>query len=128
MPQYMGWSSSWEKLLHKILSDLLALDLEANGPWEEFQEMYERALSSVLPKPIPPLESVGRNIKPSLLHGDLWDGNIGTDNETGRPFIFDASSFYRHHELGLGMWRGFHLNRMRFEVYWEEYLRIVGKS
>lgn len=128
MPQYMEWNSNWESMFRKILSDLLLLDLEANGPWEDFETVYKRALTSVLPKLLGPLQSEGRTIKPCLLHGDLWDGNIGIDRETGRPYIFDASSFYGHNELELGMWRKSHLNRMRFEIYGEEYLRIVGIS
>ena len=43
----------------------------------------------------------GLDIKPSLLHGDLWSGNagqVGTD-----PTIFDAASFYGHHEYDLGI-------------------------
>ena len=90
-PQRMEWNSSWEIIFRKLLSDLLILNLETNGPWKEFQDVYERALTLVLPKLIGPLESEGRTIKPCLLHGDLWEGNVGTSGETGRFFIFDAS-------------------------------------
>ena len=103
MPQYMEWNSSWESMFRKILSDLLSLDVNANGPWKDFENVYKRVLSSVLPKLIGPLQSEGRTIRPCLLHGDLWDGNIGIDNQSGRSYIFDASSFYGHNELELGM-------------------------
>lgn len=40
-------------------------------------------------------------IKPSLLHGDLWFGNVGeTQHE---PVIFDPGSFYGHHEFDLAI-------------------------
>lgn len=42
--------------------------------------VYERVLALVLPKLIGPLESEGRMVKPWLLHGYLWDGNIRVDN------------------------------------------------
>ena len=43
----------------------------------------------------------GLDIKPSLLHGDLWSGNAG---QVGiEPAIFDAASFYGHHEYDLGI-------------------------
>lgn len=128
LPQHMVWTSSWEAMFRKILSDLLLLDLDTNGPWKEFQHVYERILTLVLPKLIGPLESEGRTVKPCLLHGDLWHGNIGVDNKTGRTYIFDASSFYGHNELELGMWRDSHLNRMSWDVYGKEYLRTVGVS
>ena len=128
LPQYMVWTSSWEVMFRKILSDLLLLDLQTNGPWKDFQNVYDRVLTLLLPKLIGPLESEGRMVKPCLLHGDLWDGNVGVDNKTGHIYIFDASSFYGHNELELGMWRDSHLNRMRWDIYGKEYLRLVGVS
>lgn len=127
LPQYMKWNSSWESMFRKLLSDLMRLDLDTNGPWKEFENVYERALTLVLPKLIGPLESEGRTVKPCLLHGDLWEGNIGTDRETGHIYIFDASSFYGHNELELGMWRGVQ-NRMSLKVYGEEYLKNFSVS
>ena len=115
-------------MFRKLLTDLLSHDLNTNGPWEDFQNTYERVLTLVLPLLIGPLESDDRYVKPCLLHGDLWDGNIGTDRKTGQPYIFDASSFYGHNELELGMWRDSHLNSMSWDVYGKEYLRIVGVS
>ncbi|XP_070572134.1 ketosamine-3-kinase-like [Ptychodera flava] len=43
----------------------------------------------------------GLDIKPALLHGDLWGGNAsGTDEG---PVIFDPATFYGHHEFDLGI-------------------------
>jgi len=39
---------------------------------------------------------------PSLLHGDLWGGNWGTDSD-GRPFIFDPAVYYGDREADLAM-------------------------
>lgn len=50
----------------------------------------------------------GMDIKPSLLHGDLWSGNVA-ETEDG-PVAFDPASFYGHHEFDLaiaGMFGGF---------------------
>lgn len=126
-PQYMEWNSSWEAMFRKLLSDLMVLDLEINGPWKEFQDVHDRALTHVLPKLIGPLESEGRTVKPCLIHGDLWGGNIGTDCETGEVYVFDASSFYGHNEVELGMWRGT-FNRMASKEYIREYLRNADVS
>jgi fructosamine-3-kinase len=40
-------------------------------------------------------------ITPSLLHGDLWSGNIGTVG--GKPAVFDPAVYYGHHEAEFGM-------------------------
>ncbi|GBF92654.1 hypothetical protein Rsub_05023 [Raphidocelis subcapitata] len=54
-------------------------------------------------------------IKPSILHGDLWSGNIASAD--GRPTIFDPATYYGHAEAEWGMswcagftgsfWRGY---------------------
>lgn len=38
---------------------------------------------------------------PSLLHGDLWGGNVGTSN--GHPVIFDPAVYYGDRETDLAM-------------------------
>ncbi|KMP03653.1 hypothetical protein CIRG_03346 [Coccidioides immitis RMSCC 2394] len=45
------------------------------------------------------------SIKSTLIHGDFWEGNTGTDAETGNTYVFDACSFYAHYKTGLGMRR-----------------------
>ena len=37
---------------------------------------------------------------PSLLHGDLWGGNVSQDSK-GNPFIFDPASYYGDREADL---------------------------
>ena len=43
-----------------------------------------------------------QNIKPSLLHGDLWNGNylIASD---GTPYLIDPAIYYGHHEVDIAM-------------------------
>jgi protein-ribulosamine 3-kinase len=43
---------------------------------------------------------------PSLLHGDLWDGNRLTDNQ-GQPVIFDPAVYYGDREADIAMTRLF---------------------
>ncbi len=40
--------------------------------------------------------------RPSLLHGDLWSGNHGTDLQ-GEPVIYDPACYYGDHEVDLAM-------------------------
>jgi len=102
-------------LLHSI-----KIYAQEKGVWEELSTISSRIFSSVLPALLGPLESDGRTVQPSLIHGDLWDGNIGTDYESGNVYIFDAGACCARNEMELGMWR---CGRHRFvnnEVYLRE--------
>lgn len=48
------------------------------------------------------LESLFVNIKPSLLHGDLWSGNF-LISKGGIPYLIDPAVYYGHHEVDIAM-------------------------
>jgi protein-ribulosamine 3-kinase len=52
--------------------------------------LAKKIFSHVIPRLIGNLERDGRSIKPCLIHGDLWEGNIGTVQETGDIYIYDS--------------------------------------
>jgi fructosamine-3-kinase len=79
-------------------------------------------LDHVIPRLLGPLESDGRQVKPCLIHGDLWEDNIGTHTKTGDIFLVDPAPFYAHHEMAVGMWRVRH-HKMNAPAYREEYFR-----
>ncbi len=61
-------------------------------------------------------------VKPSVLHGDLWSGNIsGVD---GEPSIFDPAVYYGHSEADFGMsWcAGFS------SAFYDAYHRVLPKA
>ena len=43
-----------------------------------------------------------KNVKPSLLHGDLWSGNY-LISESGIPYLIDPALYYGHHEVDIAM-------------------------
>lgn len=49
------------------------------------------------------LSNVNPPIKPSILHGDTWSGNVTKSQLTGRPFIFDCASYYGHAEAEIAL-------------------------
>lgn len=84
-------------------------------------------LEKVVPRLLLPLQSKGRVLKPSLLHGDCWDGNTATDKNTGEAFVFDVCSFYGHNEYDTANWRT-PRHRLSKSAYIENYKNLVPVS
>jgi len=59
---------------------------------------YLRQLDSLAGK----LENILDTEKPSLVHGDLWKGNLITDSK-GEPCLVDPAVYYGHREIDLAM-------------------------
>ena len=55
--------------------------------------------------------------KPALLHGDLWGGNLVSD-EKGYPCLIDPAVYYGHRESELAYTQLFdHFDRVFYESY-----------
>lgn len=102
--QPVAWEDSWCTLYTRHLSNVLEMaypllkrpDLEVVG---------RLTLEKVVPRLLLPLQAEGRTLKPSLIHGDCWDGNTALEVGTKKAFIFDVCSFYGHNEYDTGNWR-----------------------
>ena len=98
LPQAVEWEASWETFFANSLRKALDLEIAAKGSDPELDRLLPVIFERVIPRLLRPLESEGRSVKPSLVHGDLWFANSGIDNSTGESLIFDACSFYAHNE------------------------------
>lgn len=78
LPQTVEWNDSWASFFANLLVGVLRLDVVTNGPWKELEDIVDRTVQEVIPRLLGALESEGRSVKPCLIHGDLWEGNIGT--------------------------------------------------
>lgn len=101
LPQRNDWEESWESFFAKNLRWALKLELEAKGHDPEFDKLVPIIFEKVIPRLLRPLESDGRSVKPSLVHGDLWYANAGIDLDKDEAFVFDACCFYAHNECKL---------------------------
>lgn len=99
------WDSSWCRYFTRLLTSFFEADMATNGPYPDYVQAFETLKEHVIPRLLEPLQAHGRVLKPSIVHGDLWGGNVATNAETGEPVAYDASVFYGHHEYELGMWR-----------------------
>ena len=62
-------------------------------------------------------------IKPSLLHGDLWSGNVSQVDQT--PVVYDPASFYGHSEFDLAIAKLFGGFDQKF---YDEYFKKIPKN
>ncbi|KAI8942790.1 hypothetical protein NX059_000833 [Plenodomus lindquistii] len=73
--------------------------------WPQFDVLCDLTLDYVVPRLLLPLQAHGRVLKPSLVHGDCWDGNTAQTTKMGAAVIFDPCAFYGHNEYDTGNWR-----------------------
>jgi protein-ribulosamine 3-kinase len=85
------WVTFWARYRLGFQLDVAA----RNGYRGRLQEQGERLLDA-----LPAL--IDHDPAPSLLHGDLWGGNIGFDGN-GHPVIFDPAVYYGDREADVAM-------------------------
>lgn len=124
LPHRVAWKSNWGDFYGELLRGVLEHDTAANGKWEELDVIVNRTITNVIPRLLGVLQEDGRQLRPALIHGDMYSGNLGTNTETGEIVIFDASSFYAHNEMELGLWRW----NETMPGFTESYLRHFEKS
>ena len=142
LPQDNTWFDSWEVFFDNGLRHVLRVREERAGPNAELDELLPSLFDKVIPRLLRPLESDGRKIEPSLVHGDMWCGNVANVEGPEEGIVFDPSSFWAHNEcmffpsipsnLGLspnhtesdelGNWRP---DRNRMKAYCGEYLSLI---
>lgn len=123
MAHTVEWEESWAVFYRKLFVGVCKLDLETNGPWPELERATEQVATKVIPRLLGPLQAEGQKIKPCIMHGDLWEGNMGINLETGDTLLFDAGSYYAHNEMELGHWRCEFSSVFRSETYTRHYLQ-----
>ncbi|KAI4643359.1 uncharacterized protein J4E79_011300 [Alternaria viburni] len=125
--QSVAWEQDWTTFFIKLLQHVIDVDFELNGAWDELDKVEKRLIHFVIPRLLGALTTEGRKIKPSLIHGDLWEGNIGTAIDGSDVYLFDSAAFYAHNELEVADWRPYY-NKISNKVYLETYLRYQEPS
>lgn len=99
LPQDNTWCDSWEKFFANGLRHILKLREERAGPNAELDAVIPTLFAIVIPRLLRPLESNGRKVKPSLVHGDLWCGNASiVEGDPKQGIVYDPASFWAHNE------------------------------
>ncbi|AFY74655.1 fructosamine-3-kinase [Synechococcus sp. PCC 7502] len=93
-PQINHWTSNWVDFFieHRLLYQIKLARQKGLQVIASDQELWQL---------VPPLFQ-GYNPQPSLVHGDLWSGNMGFD-QLGTPVIFDPALYFGDREVDLAM-------------------------
>uniref|UniRef100_A0A8D8RQ17 protein-ribulosamine 3-kinase n=1 Tax=Cacopsylla melanoneura TaxID=428564 RepID=A0A8D8RQ17_9HEMI len=120
IPQDNEWKKEWldfimnNRLGHQI--DLLRTKLGH----EEAAHLWDLKIKPNLHKLF---ENV--SVEPSLLHGDLWAGNVGMKVDESEAYMYDPAVFYGHHEYDLAISSMFPGFRQQF---YDAYHALIPKA
>ena len=112
----------WQVLFVKMLNQAWQRDSTTNGHLDEIDVAMAAIIQHVVPRLLNGLEKGDSKIVPCFIHGDLWEGNFGTEVSSGNVFMFDSNGYYAHHEMELALWRSKH-HQMHLKDYCKEYFK-----
>ncbi len=101
-PQTFPVCETWEECFSRGIGDIFEREERIQGVDGEMTMLREALMGKIIPRLLRPLETGGRCLVPTLVHGDLWQGNVGVEERTGRPLIFDATPVFAHNECESG--------------------------
>ncbi|NWV23128.1 KT3K kinase, partial [Origma solitaria] len=119
LPQVNDWQSDWVTFFARQRIQPQMDLIERNSGDREARELWAQLQLKI------PSFFCGIEIVPSLLHGDLWGGNVAEDDSG--PIIFDPASFYGHSEYDLaiaGMFGGF--SSSFYSAYHSKIPKVAG--
>ena len=128
LPQQTTWNPGWVDFCIQLAKGAMQLKRVRNGTWKNLEQVVDHLIIHVVPQVLGLLEAEGRVVKPTLIHGDLWDGNLGTDFKSCEIYAFDASVYCAHNEIEIAIWRGKFSKILSSKVYLNSYLSKMGIS
>lgn len=92
------WTDCWEEYFARQFRSDISFLQNVYGEDPELVDLAEAFIEKIVARLLRPLQIGGRSIKPTLCHGDLWDGNVQIDVNTKQPVVFDSCASYGHNE------------------------------
>ncbi|WP_125579906.1 fructosamine kinase family protein [Levilactobacillus cerevisiae] len=97
LPKHNKWQADWTTFYLNQRLDPLVERAQTHNLWNpKRQTAYDRVRQNII------AENQGREITPSLLHGDLWSGNYLFTSD-GTPTLIDPDVLYGDREFDIAM-------------------------
>jgi len=74
-PQDNRWCNTWESFFAQGMRHILESASKIHGTSEELRTLVTGVIEKVVPRLLKPLETGGRSIRPTLIHGDFHRDN-----------------------------------------------------
>ncbi|AKP67928.1 fructosamine kinase family protein [Companilactobacillus ginsenosidimutans] len=96
-PKINTWQDNWGDFYVKQRLEVLEIQVKQKGLWNGYREnLLDRLKAKVY-------EYYSNHpVKPSLMHGDLWNGNAGFQSDH-QPILFDPDVFFGNREMDIAM-------------------------
>ncbi|RYL94903.1 fructosamine kinase family protein [Sporolactobacillus sp. THM7-4] len=101
LPQYNHWEKDWATFYLKWRLFPQIEIAKKRGYWNMYRQRKFEKLAAAIQKTCQKSQVI-----PSLLHGDLWSGNV-LFSEGGEPVLIDPAVFYGNREMDIAMTRLF---------------------
>lgn len=98
LPQFFPLTDTWEETFTRGLQRSFDAEEKTHGYDEDMATLRKGIIEKVIPRLIRPLETGPNRIVPTLVHGDMWDGNCSVDVNTNQPVVFDSTALWAHNE------------------------------
>lgn len=95
-PQPNQWTTAWAEFFREQrLQPMLERAMLA-GLGDEYAQKVRNIIASLN-------ELLSHSVSPSLVHGDLWSGNLGVDAQANTAVFYDPAPYYADREVDIAM-------------------------
>jgi protein-ribulosamine 3-kinase len=92
------WCDTWEEMFSRSMQKRVQQERDAQGPSAEMERLLPALFDKVIPRLLRPLHTGENKVRPVLVHGDIWYGNLATNASTDEPIVFDPATIWAHNE------------------------------
>ncbi|KAI0191108.1 Fructosamine/Ketosamine-3-kinase [Astrocystis sublimbata] len=125
------WDLSWTSWWKQHMTNVFTCEARERGTrTQDEDQLVDYYLNEAIPRYIRPLESGSHRIRPTLLHTDLWPGNVKFKDDNETVCIFDANALWGHNEMELGLLANprYPLGKAYIDEYWQHIPRSEPQS
>ncbi|MQS89888.1 fructosamine kinase family protein [Companilactobacillus mishanensis] len=96
-PKINTWQDNWSDFYINQRLNVLVEQIKKHGDWTVYRQSLMNRFQTKIRE-----YYADHKVEPSLMHGDLWNGNVGFQAD-GTPILFDPDVFYGNREMDIAM-------------------------